>query len=140
MLRHSLALVVIWSLMMCSVPLRAASTVKRISLVGLSDPIPQPGNPLFKASTPASVYRISTYLEITTPASSGAIAPAVYCTTAAGLATTNGLVQVVASGNNTGQNTWVVRPTAGSTCYYYVDFESLTGAVQYNLYFTAEKI
>ena len=142
MRRPLLVCSVIWALMMLSVPLHATSTVKRVALVGVTKPIPYPGNVLFTAGSTIVLYRISAYVQGTPDRSqTGAVALNVFCPSAIG---TVQFQLGISPGNpacgGVSQTTYLAMPNASSSCIYWIDFDQVNDPVSLNVYLTVEKI
>lgn len=130
MLRRLLACTVILGLIVLSVPLQATTTVKRVSLISLTGPIPYPGKLLFTTGKTSALYRVTIYAQMTNP--NDQVTVGWYCPTAFG---TGGSAWPA---YNDAFNEGYVVPTASSPCYYWID---TVGTPQpFNVYFTVEKI
>jgi hypothetical protein len=140
MLRRLLAYAVLSALVTLPLPVQATSTIKRVSLVGLTAPIAYPGKLFFTTGTTPGLYRVSIYADVTQAVNNGgSITVNWYCPTAFGSGGSSWPFGVSTVGNQ-GFNEGLVRPNNSASCYYWIDFQNITEPVQFNLYFTVEKI
>jgi hypothetical protein len=137
MLKRLVVCVVVSAVMMLPVPVQATTTVKRLSLIGMTGGIAYPGKLFFNTGTTSGMYRISMYATVS-QANNGSASVNWYCPTAFASSGGSWPFSLSAVGS-AGYAEQLGVLNASLSCYYWLSFQA-TSPVTYDLYLTVEKI